>query len=187
MQITLTGRHVDMSDAFRDNVETHLNELMEKHQFSPIDATVVISKERFTFHADVTVHLSRGINLRASGHSSDPYESFQGAMDTLTYNLRRYKKRLMDHHKHHDVHPVEEFPEYVLNGSGESEEPTGAAVIAEVPREVPTLSMEDAVMRFDLSGEAAYVFRNKSSGGINMIFRRKDGNIGWLDPAKIPS
>lgn len=183
MQTSITGRHVEISDSFRSTVEEGLQELVTKHHIDPIEAQITLSKQRFLFTSDINVHVARGINIRATGEGSDAYSSYHDALEKLTLRLRRYKKRIMDYHKHHDVH-YEEAPQYVMSGSIEesNQEELAPAVIAELTAEIPTLSVGDAVVRFDLSQEAAYVFRNASHGKINVLYRRGDGNIGWIDP-----
>jgi len=187
MQTSITGRHVEISDAFRTTVEEGLQELITRHRIDPIEAQVTLSKQRHLFIADVHAHIARGINIRSTGEGADAYGCFHDALEKLTLRLRRYKKRLMDYHKHHDVH-YEEVPQYVLTGTPEesNHEDLAPAVIAELTTEIPTLSVGDAVMRFDLSQEAAYVFRNASHGKINVLYRRTDGNIGWIDPKTAP-
>lgn len=184
MSITLTGRHLDISTAFKTTVEEGLEEVLTKHMITPMETNVVVSKHGHTFHSDIHAHVGRGINLRASGEGDDAYTCFHNALEVLRKNLRRHKKRLVDFHRHHDVHR-EEVPELVINGAAEElphDEQLAPAVIAEMKTDLPTLCVGDAIMWFDLSGEAAFVFRNAANHQINVVFRRKDGNIGWIDP-----
>lgn len=183
MQTSITGRHVDISDAFRQAVDDGLQELITKHHIDPIEAHITLSKQRHLFTSDINLHVARGINIRSTGEGTDGYSCFNDALEKLTTRLRRYKKRLMDFHKHHDVH-YEEIPQYVFCGSAEelAQEEAAPAVIAELKLEIPTLAVADAVMRFDLSQDSAYVFRNANHGEINVLYRRNDGNIGWIDP-----
>lgn len=182
MQTSITGRHVDISDAFRQTVDESLLELTTKHNIEPLEAHITLSKQRHLFSSDINLHVSRGINIRSTGEGTDGYSCYHDALEKLTTRLRRYKKRLLDFHKHHDVH-YEEMPQYVFQGAGEEGvEELAPAVIAELKIDIPTLSVGDAVMRFDLSQESAYVFRNANHGEINVLYRRNDGNIGWIDP-----
>jgi ribosomal subunit interface protein len=182
MQMIITGRHVDISEVFRSTVEEGLQELVTKYHINPIEAHVTLSKQRHLFLSDIDLHVARGINIRSRGEGADGYACFHNALETLTLRLRKYKKRLSDMHKHHTVH-YEEARQYIL----ESEEEENAKdlappVIAELQMEIPTLSVGDALMRMDLSQEAAFVFRNTNHGQINVLYRRSDGNIGWVDP-----
>lgn len=182
MQTSITGRHVDISDAFRQTVDEGLQELVTKYQIDPIEAHITLSKQRHLFSSDIDLHVSRGINIRSTGEGTDGYSCFRDALEKLTTRLRRYKKRLMDFHKHHDVH-YEEIQQFVFHGASEEVlEELAPAVIAELKVEIPTLSVGDAVVRFDLGQESAYVFRNANHGEINVLYRRNDGNIGWIDP-----
>jgi ribosomal subunit interface protein len=186
MQVTVTGRHINISEAFRQSVEEGLQELVSRHQLNPVDALVTISKQGHTFYVDITSHIGRGVDMRAHGEGTDAYTSFAQALDTLASRLRKYKRRLVDHHKHHDQHtPQEVAPHYILNSTAldqEEEGELGPAIIAEMPKEIPQLSVGDAVMHMDLSAENAMIFRHQTSGRLNIVYRRADGNIGWVDP-----
>lgn len=186
MNLNLSGKGVEVSEAFRAHVEQSLKELFDRHQMDPVESAVVIHKQRFQFVCDITSHLSKRIVLRSQGYGTDGYTSFDDSLVTLTNRLRRHKKRLQDHQKHHDVHvPLEVAPTYVLESFAETngtEEKEGApAVIAETQTEIPSLSVADAVMRLDLSNENAFVFRNTKGGDLSFLYRRPDGNIGWID------
>lgn len=186
MSVSLTGRHIEISDSFKSVVEEGIQGVLSKHTIQPMNTQVVVSKHGHTFHSDIDAHVGRGVNIRASGEGEDAYSCFHNALDMLQNNLRRHKKRLVDFHRHHDVHR-EEIPEIVINGQAEElhqDDHMAPAVIAEMKTELPTLCVGDAIMWFDLSGESAFVFRNAANNQINVVFRRKDGNIGWIDPEK---
>lgn len=189
MKVTITGRHIEISDAYRSSVEEGLTELMTSHRLSPIGMDVTLTKQNHDFTTDVHVHVNRGFDLRATGSATDGYSSFQNSLEMLKVRLRRHMKRLKDHSKHRDVH-FEELPQTILNGASEEfheDDNLAAAVIAEMKVDIPTQSVGDAVMHFDLSQVPAYVFRNASSGELNVIYRRMDGNIGWIDPTRSES
>jgi ribosomal subunit interface protein len=186
MNIQVTGRHVDISDAFKTHVEEGIKNLLDKHHMEAVEAIVRLDKQRHLFLTEVKIHLARGIHLRATETDTEAYVSFDMALDTLTGRLRRFKKRLVDHHKHHDVR-FEKVPYTILNGQStqadvDAHTETAAAVVAEMKRDIPTLSVSDAVMHFELGQEAAYIFRNVKSGDLNVLYRRSDGHIGWIDP-----
>lgn len=190
MRFSVTGRHVDISDAFRASAEEGLKAFCEKYQVEPVESWIVISKDGFSFMVEVKLHLSRNVDLVSSCHHTDAYAGIEGALDILGKRIRRHKKRVADHHKRHDFHGEKEVtPYYVLNGSilsSEEEDTTGEelapAIVAEVSANIPTLSVGDAVMRMDLSESNAFIFRNSQNRRINFVYRRKDGNIGWMDP-----
>lgn len=185
MSIQITGRHIDISDSFRESVESGLEELSSKHNIKPVETSITLTKQGSQFAANIHAHISRGLNLRSRGEGGDAYSCFQNALDKLRTRVRRHKNWVDDHHKHHDVH-FEEVSAYVmnaetpLNGSVDQKE-LAPAIIAETKTDIPTLSVGDAVTRFDLSDEGAYVFRNVKNNVINVVYRRSDGNIGWID------
>lgn len=186
MQITVTGRHLDISESFRDHCGTGIQELIERFQVNAIDTTITLSKHTQKFCSDIMSHIGRGVTMRAHGEGLDAYASFAQALATLAQQLRKHKRRLQDHHKHRDQHvSTEHVPYFVLNGESPEHadhQEAAPAIIAEVQKEVPQLSVGDAVMRMDLSSEHTMVFRNQQSGRLNVIYRRSDGNIGWVDP-----
>jgi len=183
MNTTISGRHVDISDAFRENIENHFSTFNDKYQIDPLETNVIVSKEAHLFRSDINSHLGRGVHIRCHGHGGDAYTSFSEALEKLSAQLRKHKKRLVAHHKHQDNHSVQEFPYYVLNSNTPEEVvEENPAIIAELKKDIPTLSVGDAVMRMDLGDEPVYAFRNSKNDKVNFIYKRKDGNIGWIDP-----
>ncbi len=188
MQLSVQGRQIDVSDAFRNHVEDALGTIFNKYFGDAIEASVTLSREAHLLKAVVTAHVGRNIQLTAQGEADAPYTAFDMAADRLSKRLRRHKRRLRDHHKADSG--LESIPaqQYILAGNpADTEEDTPAAdgqpaVVAEMTTEVPTLTVGEAVMRMDLAELPAMMFRNKAHGGLNMIYRRPDGNIGWVDP-----
>lgn len=185
MNIQITGRHIDISDAFRDSVETGIEELTSKHNVNPVETSITISKEGHLFLTDIHAHISKGLNLRSRGEGGDAYSCFQNALEKLKIRVRKHKEFMDHHNKHHDVH-FEEVSAFVMNknfseNGYQPDEDLAPAIIAEMKKEIPTLSVSDAVRRFDLSEDGAYIFRNAKNDAINVVYRRSDGNIGWVD------
>jgi len=186
MQLTVTGKHLDVGEALRDHVETCLSGVFGKYFGNPIEASVVFSRQAHLYRAQVSVHVGRGILLQSQADADAPYAAFDAAADHIAKRLRRYKRRLRDHRRA----TVETTPaqQYVIAPQPDSEEeladrPDGKpAVIAELTAEIPTLTVSEAVMRLDLADSPAMLFRNRVHGGLNMVYRRPDGNIGWVDP-----
>jgi hypothetical protein len=132
----------------------------------------------------------------ADAVENDPYVSFEAAAQKVSKQLRRYKRRLRDHHERLEQTPESEIlkaRDYVLAAAGEQDlEPQGVddsvpqghdpVVVAEMKTEIETMSVSEAVMRMDLSDQNALMFKNASHGGLNMVYRRPDGNVGWVDP-----
>ena len=139
----------------------------------------------FWFHSMISVHVGRGILMQAEDDGGDAYAAFDITAETITKRLRRHKRRLRDHHK--TPVSVESAGLYVLSGDsdGEDEGETGEGgpmVIAEMKTDIATLTVSEAVMRLDLADDGALMFVNRAHGGLNMVYRRTDGNVGWVDP-----
>lgn len=182
MQLTVKGKHLDVGDSLRAHVEEQLSHTAKKYFRDPIEATVVISKEKpHLYAADISIHVGGGIVLQTHHEASDPYPAFDEAAKTVGKRLSRYKDKIRDHHK---SEPAELTAAYTTLSSDDNaaEGGTEPAVIAEMETPVLTLAVADAVMRLELGGLPALMFRNPSHGGLNMVYRRKDGNIGWVDP-----
>jgi ribosomal subunit interface protein len=195
MHITVTGRHLDVGASLRRRVEEGLAAAVAKYFDRAIESHVTFDKRGQFFLADIAVHVGRGIVAHSSGEADDPYVAFAGALEHLAKRLRRHKRRLRDHHNATSrAAKSEEAWQYVIAGPGDdeaeaAEAPAGGApmngeplVVAEMEAEIPTLSVGEAVMRLDLGSAPALMFRNAGNGGLNMIYRRADGNIGWVDP-----
>lgn len=188
MRLTVEGKQLDVGDALREHVRSNLVETAEKYFPNPIEATVVFSKEGgHLFKADISIHVGKGIILQAQHAASDPYPAFDTASDRLARRLRRYKNKLKDHHKELPEAANMDAAYYTISGGQDEAEddlPQGdePAVIAEMATAIQTMSVSDAVMRLDLADDAALLFRHPASKRLNMVYRRKDGNIGWVDP-----
>lgn len=187
MQVTVTGRQLDVGDALRSHVEEGLSQAVAKYFDKPMEAAVKFSRNGHDFHADIQVHVGRGILVHGGAEAGDAYGAFNEAAAHVAKRLRRYKSRLRDHHMDEArAFESEMAQKFILAGEQDADDDqapgTEPAVIAELETEVPTLTVGDAVMRMDLANAPALMFRNPAHGGLNMIYRRPDGNIGWVDP-----
>jgi ribosomal subunit interface protein len=195
MQLTVTGKQVDVGDALRRHVETTLDSLLGKYFRTAIEAHAVFAREAHLITADVSLHVGRGMVVNSSAAATDHYVAFDAAAERLAKQLRRYKRRLRDYHGGKARVPAER-PEiaqaFVLapieeDDDDAAEEATadgaGPVVIAEMSTELPQLTVGEAVMRMDLADAPVLLFRNRSHGELNLVYRRGDGNIGWIDPA----
>ncbi len=188
MQLSVKGKQLNVGDALRTHVSESLSRILGKYFGDAIEVGVTFSREGHLYRAVVAAHVGRGIQLQAQGEADEPYPAFDTAADRLAKRLRRYKRRLRDHHK--DTGPASESlpaQQYILAGDAEGQaaedEINGRpAVVAEMATEIPSLTVSEAVMRMDLAELPALMFRNSSHSGLNMIYRRPDGNIGWIDP-----
>jgi ribosomal subunit interface protein len=206
MQLSVNGRHLDIGDALRSHIEASLASIFGKYFGDAVDATVTLSQTGHLYHAQVNVHVGRGIRLAAENQADRIYAAYDGAADRIAKRLRRHKRRLRDEKKHgQEPLDVTAGRYYVLPGmagdgaAAEGADAAGAddwtgddaaanpdagqpAVVAEMSYDIPTLSVSEAVMRLDLADTPAMMFRNAAHGGLNMIYRRGDGNVGWVDP-----
>lgn len=191
MQVSVTGHQIDIGSALRSHIEESLEATVEKYFGDAIEATVVISRERQQFRADVAVHVFRGLHVRGHDSADDAYAAFDIAAVHVGKRLRRHKRRLRDHHA--NPRDTEGLPaqQYVLAGyepedETESAEPKGdnPVIIAEDTTHIDELSVSEAVMRLDIADLPALMFRNAGSGRLNVVYRRPDGNVGWIDPTK---
>lgn len=189
MQITITGKQIDVGDAFRRHAEDKLGEAVGKYFDHGIDAAVVVSREAHLLRADISVHVGRRILVQGQGAGETAYLAFDGACERIAKQLRRYKRRLRDHHQRARRAEAERAAQYVLAApADEPEDETppaahegGPAIVAETTTEVETLTVGEAVMRMDLADVPALVFRSAANGSINVVYRRPDGNVGWVD------
>ena len=190
MQITVSGKQVDLSDALRTRVSEHLDTIAGKYFDHALEANVTFSRARSFFTCDINVHAGRGLTLRGEGEAADAHAAFDDAAEHIAKRLRRYRRRVNEHARDtaHRERP-EAARQYVLRQDEEAPAhedgtvPAFATVIAESAAEIATLSVGEAVMRMDLADQQVMMFRNSASGELNVVYRRGDGHIGWIDPA----
>ena len=187
MNVIVKGQHIDVGDALRQHVSESLGHVFGKYFGDAIDVTVTFSRQAHLLRASVSAHVGRGIVAQSHASADQPYAAFDLAAERLGTRLRRHKRRLRDHHKT----PLETRPaeHYVLAADLEAEDggateaaDGGPPVIAEMKTEIPVLTVSEAVMRLDLEDSGALMFVNRGHGGLNMVYRRPDGNVGWVDP-----
>ena len=186
MQIKITGKHLDIGDALRQHIETRLQNFRERFFEGSVHGNVTLEKQRGRFLADCSLHLSTGLHLQAHSENADPMACADGAMAHLEKQLKKYKQRLKDHHRSpRETREPQEAASYVIGNEDQAEEePTDlhAPIIAETTAIIPQLSVGEAVMQLDISTTPFVLFHNTQEGRLNVVYRRSDGNIGWLDP-----
>jgi ribosomal subunit interface protein len=190
MQITVSGKQVDLSDALRTRVSASLANIAAKYFDHAQDAQVVFSRARSFFTCDINLHAGRGLTLRGEGEAADANTAFDDAAEHIAKRLRRYRRRVNDHARDlANRERPEAATQYVLSqdvAAGEPDEDrlngSYATVIAEQSAEILRLTVGEAVMRMDLADQQVLMFRNSASGELNVIYRRSDGHIGWIDP-----
>jgi ribosome hibernation promoting factor len=192
MQIKISGKQIDVGEALRSHVEYNMVAAVGKYFDRPVDAHVVFSRNGHEFKCDSSVHLSTGLTAQAHGESGEIYAAFDQATDRIEKQLRRYKRRLKDHH-HSRQDPIEmiEAQAYVLRSHDEEADTDMVngmqpVIIAEMTTDIKSLTVGEAVMQMELAHSPFLMFRNDANGRINIVFQRDDGNVGWIDPANLP-
>ena len=187
MRYQITGKQIDIGEALQTHVQDTLGGTVSKYAGRPTDASVFFSKSAHEYVCETTVHLSTGLNAAAKAHATEIYAAFDACCEKMDKQLRRYKRRLKDHHKDREQ-PVEvsEASSYILasESGNEATEPESLQplIVAEMETTIPSLSVGEAVMQMELAGAPVLVFRNEKKDGLNVVYRREDGNIGWIDP-----
>ena len=192
MQLKVSGKQVDLSDALRIHVSSHMDNITNKYFDHALGANVTFSKARSFFTCDINLHAGRGVTVRGEGQAADARAAFDDAAEHIAKRLRRYRQRVNDHAR--DVRPrakPESGRQYILrdediaaDGETHGQEPDAlaATIIAESETVIETLSVRDAVMHMDLAFQQMLMFRNTKNGQLNVVYRRPDGHIGWINP-----
>lgn len=190
LSVRVTGRHLDVGDALRSKIEEELEAGIGRYVTRDGEAIVTLEKQRHLYHVEAIIHLDSGISLESNGEASEPHAAFAAALEKIEKRVRRYKRRLKDHHaKNANPLPREEVAYNVIEFDAEETEEVfddaaaGPAVIAESKKAVNTMTVATAVMQLELGLAPVLMFRNPRSGEFNVVYRRADGNIGWIDPA----
>lgn len=193
MNLNIHGKQMDIGDSLRGHITDKLEDINEKYFNRAIEATVILSPEGSAFtKTHISIRIGKDIMVMSSAIEPDHYASFDSACEKVAKQMRRYKKRLRDHHERLDgmndkdflpardlvLSPAENKPIEELEDQAHAE----PLVVAEMATQIQTMSVSEAVMRLDLSGENALMFRNAHHNGLNMVHKRADGNIGWIDP-----
>jgi ribosomal subunit interface protein len=193
MQVQVTGKHVDVGEALRTRVADELSTSIAKYFDRGGGADVVVSREGNAFKVDCAVTLASGQQLTTHGVGGDAHMAFDAALEKMSRRIRRYKHRLRDHHTQAVAKQAESAAYFVIQqpDDEEVEDEQVAAdalpepmIIAETERPIRTMTVSMAVMDMDLSGAQTIVFRNAAHGGLSVVYRRPDGNIGWIDPER---
>ena len=186
MQLSVKGKQIDVGDALRSHVEAQLKEITGKYFSDSLDAQVTFSREAHMFRADIAVHAGRGILLQANASANEPYPAFDTAAARIAGRLRRYKNKIKHHHhengRQEEAKLAQAFVLQAEEHDREEEANDNPVVVAEMTTPIEALTVSEAVMRLDLGDLPALMFHNRKHGGLNMIYRRPDGHIGWVDP-----
>ena len=190
MNLRISGKHMDIGDAFRTKIEERIEDAVNKYFDGGYGGSVTVEKSGSRFSADCLVHLDSGISLQATGQAQDPQLAFDAAAERVEKRLRRYKRRL----KAHPVSPVSEWIDLdyrVVAPVAEEDEEVpldyAPAIVAESTVALKTMSVADAVIELDTRDSPVVVFRNAGNTHVNVVYRRPDGNIGWIDTSSAAS
>ena len=187
MRYQISGHQLDIGDALQSHVRKDLGTIIDKYAERPTRATINFSKNAHEYVCEATIHLSTGLTAQAKARATEIYAAFDGCGEKMEKQLRRYKRRLKDHHKER-AEPVALFgaSHYILKSVNQAEEsePNSLApvIIAEAATRIQHLSVGEAVMQMEVVGVPVLVFQNEVNKGINVVYRRDDGNIGWIEP-----
>jgi ribosomal subunit interface protein len=191
MQIRVSGKQVELSDALQTRVTTQLDDVARKYFGHAVEAQVTFSRARSFFTCDINLHAGRGLTMRGEGEAGDANGAFDAAAEHIAKRLRRYRRRVNEHARDlTNRERGEAARQYVLRQETDADSDkkvNGAAagalgrVIAEQPAEILRLTLDEALMQMDLEEEPVLMFRHRDSGKMNVVYRRADGTIGWID------
>lgn len=187
MNIEIAGTNIELGSALQTRIETDLEAAVTKYfERGATSGHVGVKREGHLFHVDCLIHLPSGINLQATGEHEDVHAAFDRALEKIEKRVRRYKRRLKDHHKSAKPLPEEIASAFVLADNSDEDDDIGTddapIVIAETKAKVRTMTVSMAVMQLGLGEQPALMFRNAATNELNTVYRREDGHIGWIDP-----
>jgi ribosomal subunit interface protein len=184
VDVRVAGHQVDTGESLREHAERRIAEITEKHFARAVGANVTFGRGPNNDYTCDIVAPVNGVVLKASHSGREAEIAFNGAADRIEKQLRRYTRRLKDHKVGDEAHAFVENAAYTIfsRGQAEQEEPDAPAIVAESRVDIPESSVSDAVMLMDLRNTSALMFKNSGTGELNMVYRREDGNIGWVEP-----
>jgi ribosomal subunit interface protein len=195
LQVQVAGKKIEVGSALQERIAFGLESRVSKYFNRTGEAFVTVSKPGWAFYVDCSIHLPSGVTLQAHGEGDDGYQAFEQALDKIEKRVRRYKNRLRDH-RSKDASPSELASERIIlplaveqEGDGEDSSLDGSegdapTIVAESDTRIRTMTVSMAVMQLELADSPALLFRNAAHGRLNMVYRRPDGNVGWVDPGK---
>jgi ribosomal subunit interface protein len=191
MEIRVSGHQVDTGDALREHVQERMSGLADKYFARAISANVTFGKgpHDYNFTCDIVAHVMQGVILKGSGQAADANPAFEQAAERIEKQLRRYMRRLKDRPGAAQAAALAEVAAdagYTVFDAGdeEAEASDNPPIIAETRVDIPDASVSDAVMLLDLRNTNALLFRNSATAKFNMVYRRGDGTIGWVEPQR---
>lgn len=191
MHVTVAGKQVETGEALKVHVRDGLEAITRKYFDHALEANVTFHRNRSQFSCDINLKAGRGLMMRGEGEGADAHRAFEEAAEHLAKRLRRYRRRVNEHARSaapdRDSAPAGRETVFRAEAEEEAEAPApnGAdhgAIVAEHPAEIALLTVGEAVMRMDLAHVPVLMFRNKATRALNVVYRRQDGNVGWIDP-----
>jgi ribosomal subunit interface protein len=188
MTLRVSGKNMDVGDALRGKAEEHFAAVVGKYFDGGYDGHLTLTPDGIGFRADCVVHLDTGAVLQASAQAGDATSAYEVMALNIEKRLRRYNRKLKQHRKGNGTNGGDGLTaQYTVFGASddyeELDEDYAPPVIAETTKSLRAMSVEEAVMELDLTGQQVVMFRHAGHGGLNVVYRRADGNIGWIDPA----
>lgn len=186
MRLRISGKHMEIGDAFRSRIEGRVGEVVDKYFDGGFTGHVTVEKSGSRYTADCMIRLDTGMSLQATGQAQEPVAAFEAAADKFETRLRRYKRKLKSHHANGSVSDAEEISYRVVasvSDDDEVPEDFAPAIVAESTVALATMSVAAAVIELDIKDNPVFVFRNAGNDKVNIVYRRSDGNIGWIDTA----
>lgn len=188
MQIQIVSKGIDVSPALSERIKSRLEDMMDKYIHRDGEAHISVARDGSGFQTSIALHLPSGALMQANGAAPDAYGASDEALTHLEKRLRRYKRRLKDHQAENKA---EALAMYILQNPVKDEKddedaslPSEPLVIAETKTEIRTMTVSMASLELGLTDSSAVVFRNAAHGDINVVFKRADGNVGWIDPSR---
>lgn len=187
MSLRISGKNIEIGDAYRTHVEGRVGDAIGKYFAGGFSGRVVLERDGTGYRVDCALHLDSGADLHAEGRGHEIYPTFDQAAERIEKQLRRYKRKLKDHYPRNGAQDMDANYTVLAATPDEDEELEAdykPMVIAEETKALRTMSVSGAVMAMDLAESQVVVFRHAGHGGVNIVYRRRDGNIGWIDPAQ---
>ena len=192
MRYKISGKQINIGESLKTHVEMEVSDILKKYAERPTDALITFSKESHEFVCETAVHLSTGITVNSKAKTNDIYTCFDKSAKRIETQLRRYNRRLKDHANLRTT-PIESFEasSYIISADQNNDvnndvnleaETLTPIIIAEMETDIKEFSVGEAVMQMELADEAVLIFKNESHNRLNVVYKRKDGNIGWIDP-----
>lgn len=183
MSVHIAGHQMDVGESLKTHIETSLKGLLEKYVGEMYESHVHLSKNHHEFIADLSVHVSKNLVIHSKGHDADAYKCFDDALAKLEKRIKKYRSRLRDNKRQQDIKAIAAMYS-VFNHEAEDDGADTPVVIAEMAYEIHHLTVSEAVMKLDLADSPVVMFKNAANDKLSVVYRRKDGNIGWIDPSK---